>query len=362
MIYINGRFLMMPVTGVQRYARELIKTMDCLLSKGKIAGKEIDIICLVPPDCNEDPGWSKIQIRKTGHLKGNLWEQVDLPWQARGQLLFSPANIGPFFHDNQVVTIHDASVFAFPQAYSFSFRLKYRITIKRLGKIARRIITVSEFSKRELIHYCQMRPEIFEVIPLGSEHFACITPDGSILSRSALLGKKYFLGVSSQSPHKNLHNLIEAFRKLKRDDVELVLVGGKFGRVFQSSKLNLPDHTVHLGYINDAELNALYQHAVGYVFPSFYEGFGLPVLEAMAAGCPVICSNAASLPEVGGEAVLYCNPNSPENIAKQMKFLLENDALRKSLSIKGEQQAQKFSWETTAKRTWETLVSLDPIP
>src|SRR5450759_231389 len=154
MIYINGRFLMMPVTGVQRYARELIKTMDCLLSKGKIAEKEIDIICLVPPDCNEDPGWSKIQIRKTGHLKGNLWEQVDLPWQARGQLLFSPANIGPCFHDNQVVTIHDASVFAFPQAYSFSFRLKYRITMKRLGKIARRIITVSEFSKRELIHYC----------------------------------------------------------------------------------------------------------------------------------------------------------------------------------------------------------------
>lgn len=357
MIYINGRFLVSPVTGVQRYARELVGALDCLLAVESLPQGETKVVCLVPPEYQSREDWSCIEVRKVGRWHGNLWEQIDLPRFARGGLLFSPANIGPFFHPKQVITIHDASVFAFPQAYSLSFRTKYRVIYMRMAHIAKKIITESEFSRHELIRTCGMRSEQFEVIPESGEHFASVPPDESILSRAGLDGKRFFLGVGSQSPHKNMQGIITAFRSLARDDVDLVLVGGKFGRVFQTAELDLPAHAHHLGFVRDAELQALYQHALGYVFPTFYEGFGLPVLEAMSSGCPVICSNAASLPEVGGDAVLYCDPHDPQDIARQMRALLENEALRQALIQKGAARTHAFTWEATARRTWDVLTA-----
>lgn len=354
MIFINGRFLVSPVTGVQRYARELTGALDRLLAQGALP-QPTDVVCLVPPEYAGQEGWSRIAVRQGGRLHGNLWEQIDLPRLARGGLLFSPANIGPYFHPRQVVTIHDASVYAYPGAYSFTFRSKYRLIYRRMARIAKKIITVSDFSRRELMRYCGMRASQFVVIPEGSEHFSSIPPDATIIQREGLSGRDYFLGVGSQSPHKNMQALIAAFKELGRDDVDLVLVGGKFGRVFATAELELPARARHLGYIGDAELRALYQHALGYVFPSFYEGFGLPILEAMSSGCPVISSSAASLPEVGGDAVLYCDPRDPADIARQMRALVDQPALRQSLAAKGLQQAQAFTWESAARQTWDVL-------
>ncbi|NLG96492.1 MAG: glycosyltransferase family 4 protein [Chloroflexi bacterium] len=355
-ITINGRFLTQPVTGVQRYALELFRALDRLLVNGAIDPQGIDLVCLVPPDCDKDPGWEKIEVHSVGRLTGNLWEQLDLPRFAQGTLLFAPANISSFFHPNQVVTIHDASVYAFPQAYSLPFRTKYRLSYLKAARSARMIITVSEFSKQELVRWCKAKPDRIEVIPHGSEQLMGVVPDASILQRAGFENEKYFLGVGSQSPHKNFHGLIEAFRRLDRGDIRLVLVGGKFDRVFQSSNNELPENTVHLGYVKDAELKALYQNAVGFVFPSFYEGFGLPVLEAMTAGCPVICSKTASLPEVGEDAVLYADPHDPDTITQKMIALLSSESLREILRNAGCAQAKKFSWETTARSTWNLLV------
>lgn len=358
MIFINGRFLTQPITGVQRYARQVVKTLDRLLSAGELPCDGHELVGLVPPDCTEDPGWSCIQVRRVGRLKGNLWEQVDLPWHARGGLLFSPANIGPFLHPNQVVSIHDASVYAVPQAYSFAFRTKYRLSLQWSARVARYVLTISQFSKNELIRYCHMRPERIAVIPLAGEQLSNLIPDETVLSRYGLAGKTYFLGVGSQSPHKNFCGLMAAFQQLNRPGVELALVGGTFSRVFQAAQADLPAGTHLLGYLQDAEIQALYKHAAGFVFPSFYEGFGLPVLEAMTAGCPVISSRAASLPEVGGEAVLYCDPSAPADIARQMAALLDTPGLREDLRQKGFAQAQRFSWDTVARRTWEILRSV----
>ena len=357
MIYINGRFLVMPVTGVQRYARELVSALDRLLAEGRLGTGDEEVVCLAPPDYHGRENWSRIAVRQAGARRGNLWEQVDLPRLARGGLLFSPANIGPYFHPRQVVTIHDASVFAVPEAYSLPFRSKYRLIYRRMARIARKIITVSAFSRRELMRFCGMREEQLVVIPEGSEHFASIPPDESILRRTELEGRRYFLGVSSQSPHKNLPGILAAFRALGREDVALALAGGTFGRVFNTAELDLPPGAWRLGYVSDGELRALYQHALGYVFPTFYEGFGLPVLEAMSSGCPVICSNGSSLPEVGGDAVLYCDPRDPEDIARQMRALCDDPALRVALAEKGARQAQAFSWETAARQTWDVLVA-----
>lgn len=354
MITINGRFLVSPVTGVQRYARELCAALDRLLQSDAAAE---EVTCLVPPDYAGQEGWSRIAVRRVGRRRGNLWEQIDLPRAARGRLLFSPANIGPYFHDQQVVTIHDASVFTFPRAYSFTFRMKYRLIYRRMARIAQKIITVSEFSKHELMRTCGMREAQFAVIPEGSEQFACTPADETILQKAGLEGKAYFLGVGSQSPHKNMQGLISAFRTLDRPEVELVLVGGAFGRVFQTAELALPARARHLGYVSDGALRALYQHALGFVFPSFYEGFGLPVLEAMTSQCPVVCSTAASLPEVGGDAVLYCDPADPADIARQMRALLDDPALRQSLASRGALRAQGFTWDAAARQTWEILNS-----
>jgi glycosyltransferase involved in cell wall biosynthesis len=361
-IFINGRFLTQPITGVQRYSRQIIRTLDRLLTTGKLTSSGHDLVCLVPPDYTEDPGWSSIRLRKVGRLHGNLWEQLDLPWHARSGLLFSPANIGPFLHTNQVVSIHDASVYAIPEAYSFTFRTKYRLSLQRSARIAHYIITCSEFSKRELIRYCNMRPERIKVIPLAGEQLSELAPDETAINRFGLKGKTYFLGIGSLSPHKNFQGLISAFQQLDRPGVDLVLVGGKFSRVFQTTQVDQYSGIHLLGYLQDAEILSLYKHAAGFVFPSFYEGFGIPVLEAMTAGCPVISSRAASLPEVGGDAVLYCDPNDPADIACQMKNLLDTPELSENLRLKGFVQASRFSWESVAFQTWEVIQSVSKPP
>ncbi len=357
MIYVNGRFLTMPITGVQRYAIELMNALDDILQEGS-PNPGVAVACLVPPNCIVKPGWKNIDIKTVGRLTGNLWEQIDLPWHARDGLLFSPANIGPYFHKNQVVTVHDASVFAFPQAYSLAFRLKYRLIYRRLAKIARTIITISRFSQGELMRYCRFPEERMAVIAHGSEHLERLIPDGSVLDRYGIRERSYFLGVGSWSRHKNFDSLVDAFQLLKQDDLKLALVGVESKRVFRSYRKDIPANTIRLGYVRDGELKALYQHAIALVFPSKYEGFGLPVLEAMAAGCPVICARSSSLPEVGGDAVLYFDPDEIHELSHRMRELLDSESLRGDLRLKGKIQSRKFSWKETARRTWEILSGL----
>jgi glycosyltransferase involved in cell wall biosynthesis len=288
-----------------------------------------------------------------------LWEQIELPFYAKDGLLFSPANIGPFFHGKQVVTIHDTSIYVFPDAYSKTFRLKYDAIFKRLASVAKKILTISEFSKREIHDRLNVPLDRIECVLSGGDHFLKIIPDNDILNQYNLDETPYFLGVSSQSKHKNTQGLIRAFQLLNRTDIKLLLVGGNFSSVFINNKQDLPRNTIQLGYVSDAELSALYRNAKALVFPSFFEGFGLPILEAMSLGCPVICSNTSSLPEVGGDAVLYINPDDPETIVDQMRTLLESVELQEKLSADGKIQANRFKWMNTATKVLFELKNLE---
>jgi glycosyltransferase involved in cell wall biosynthesis len=357
MIYINGRFLTMPVTGVQRYSRELLNALDQLLISESQYSRNISFTCFVPPSCSDFPIWKKINIRKVGQLRGNLWEQIELPFFAKDGLLFSPANIGPFFHGRQVVTIHDASIYAYPDAYSKTFRLKYDLTYKHLARVAKKILTVSEFSKREIHHHLDIPLEKIECVLSGGDHFIEITPDKDIVSRYNLDKNSYFLGVSSQSKHKNLQGLISAFQLLDREDINLLLVGGQFSSVFRNNNQQLPKNVIHLGFVNDSELSALFRNAKALIFPSFYEGFGLPLLEAMSVGCPVICSNTSSLPEIGGDAVLYFDPQDSVDLKKKMEFLLDSCELQEKLKKNGLIRNRTFSWKKAAIQTLRVLQS-----
>lgn len=354
-ITVNGRFLAQPVTGVQRYAIELLGAIDNLLGEARFPGIQFE--CLLPPETSRKTNWRNIHVRKAGRLHGNAWEQFELPFLARGKMLFSPANIGPVLRSRQALTFHDASVFAVPQAYSKAFRFKYRFVFKSLAPRVPIIFTDSQFSQRELARYLKQPPEKFKVIPLGSDHILNVQSDSQILGRAGLSRSGYLLTVASNSIHKNFGQVIDVARKMK--DVTFVAVGGSFSTVFQGNDYgSLPPNVHLLGYVNDAQLKALYENALGFVLPSIYEGFGFPVLEAMRCGCPVLCSEAASLPEVGGDAVLYFDPTNSSHLEKALIRFIENPEIQERLRVLGYQQAARFTWQKTACLVLEKLIDI----
>lgn len=354
-IYINARFLTQPVTGVQRYAIELVRALDRLIDCGAIDKTKYSFLLLAPRNTQNEPGLTHIPFRHAGRLKGHLWEQFELPFYAQDGLLVNLCNTGPLRHSSQVAVIHDAAVFAYPQAFSVAFRTWYRILLPRLGKAARKVITVSSFAKKELVDYYGIPADKIHVVYPGKEQIYNVSPDCSILHKSNLVGRNYILAVSSIDPRKNFGAVVKAMELVAGNDYEFVVAGGANPKVFNAPGAPLPDTVRHLGYVSDGELRALYEHAACFVFPSFYEGFGLPPLEAMACGCPVIVSSAASLPEVCGDAALYCDPGCPADIAAKIGQLMADQELRLTLRRKGLANAQRFSYNDSAREIFKVM-------
>jgi len=350
-LYINGRFLTKPVTGVQRYCHELLRAMDAL-------NPPVELVCLAPRQDFDHPDWQHIRLEKIGRKRANLWEQIDLPLAMKGGLLFSPSNVGPAFYKNQALTIHDASVYAVPGAYQWQFKLKYRFIFQRMTRHARLILTDSQFSRGELSRWLGQPQERFQVIPLGGDHLEPLPADETLLEQNGLMDRKFLLTVASRSPHKNLLRLENVLLALDQD-ILLVEVGGDYSRVFQAASLqDNSKRIIRPGSVSDPQLKALYQHATGFILPSLYEGFGLPVLEAMSLGCPVLCSKAASLPEVGGEAVSYFDPLRVEDMSAAITRFLGDPSLQADLRQRGYQRAAGFTWQRCAQQTLNLLLPL----
>ena len=355
-LYINGRFLTQPGTGVQRYAREIVANFDSMLDNTELA-QEVCLRCLVPRGTTHRMLWRNITIEEIGSNHGNLWEQIDLTIYLKGGFLFSPANSGPVFYRNQAITFHDASVFAIPNAYSFGFRLKHKMIFVRLAQLAKIIFTVSKFSQGELSRYLKHPSERFRVIKLAGDHMDRIQADLNILRRHGLQKKGYVLMVGSWSARKNLAAVGKAL-ELIRSDTRVVFAGEGHQNIFNwKSAPGLTKNITALGYITDEELKALYLNALGLVLPSYYEGFGLPILEAMQCGCPVLCARAASLPVVAGDAALFFDPLNPRDIAKSIDRIILDPQLRNELTQKGYQHAKEFSWRAAATQTMDALLS-----
>lgn len=358
-IFINGRFLAQPVTGAQRYAREVVLALDGLLAAGEIDRDRYDLVVVSPAGAGGLPGLKHIDIRVAGPLRGQAWEQFVLPSVSRKGWLLSLCNVGPLLKCRHIVTIHDASVFAYPKAYSFGFRSWYQFALPVLCHTAARIITDSHFSESELIKYCGLPCDKIAVVPLGVDHMNRLQPDGNVFAKHRLGEKPYILAVSSLSPHKNFIRLSQAFSFFRDENVDVVVAGGANARVFSNSSLSSAQTNVHLlGYVSDSELRALYERAHCFVYPSLYEGFGLPPLEAMACGCPVIASDAASLKEVCGTAALYCDPKSYEDIADKVGLMLADTGLREKLCETGKSWAASFRWADTARAIWKETVKM----
>ncbi|MBW5448378.1 glycosyltransferase [Cohnella sp. CFH 77786] len=354
-LYINGRFLTQAITGVQRYAIELVKHWDALLEAGEMDAGNDRFTLLVPPGAIHDLGLKRIRTRQAGRLTGHLWEQVILPWYAKDGWLINLCNTGPLLKRKQIATIHDAAVFEFPSSFSVSFRYAYKIIQRGLGVMARKIVTVSDFSKSQLISHCRIPEDKIRVVALGNEHMRELQPDYGVYAKHGIEPKRYLLAVSSHNPSKNFANIVRSIEYLNDVDYEIVIAGGANAKVFGRAELPHSDRIKLIGYVTDGELKALYEGASCFVFPSLYEGFGLPPLEAMTCGAPVVVSAAASLPEVCGDATLYCDPRSPEDIARQIDTVMNDDRTRERLSRSGLRQAARFSWGSCARQTLEVV-------
>lgn len=352
-VYINGRFLTQRITGVQRYALELVRGLDAMVGRDEPALRGYELVVLAPPGELGKTGLRHIPVRQGGRGSGHRWEQLSLPALSRDGYLLSLCNTGPLLKRRQAVTIHDAAVYAAPRTYSFAFRTWYKVLLRGLGMNAEQVLTCSSFSRDELASRFGIRPDKIRSIYHGKEHMLRFAPDDTVFERHGLL-RPYVLAVSSMSPNKNFAAVAQAIELLGDVDFDIVIAGGG-SSIFKPSGTTLGGRVRQLGYVTDEELRALYGWASCFVFPSFYEGFGFPALEAMACGCPVVASRAASIPEVCGDAALYCDPHSPADIAEQIRRVMADAGLRERLAALGLARAAGFTWERCARETWEAV-------
>lgn len=344
-VYINGRFYEQRVTGVQRYARELVNALDSLVG----AHSKYAFTVLVTRNTVPCPTFQYIACRSSGHWSGQLWEQFELPIYVKDALLVNLCNLGPLVKRRQLVTIHDASTAALPANYSRRFRWWYNVALPVLCRQAKRIITDSDFSKMDIHRHFRAKLSSLRVVPLGVDHIGLLPANADIMVANGLEKAKYVLAVSSTSSHKNIAGLIQAMQRIPEPRPMLVIAGSSNEKVFASVHGAIGEGVKQLGYVSDAQLRALYEGALCFVYPSFYEGFGLPPGEAMACGCPTVVSDIPALRELCGDAALYCNPADVNDIADKIGRVVKDGGLRQALSARGRSRASPFTWRRCAE-------------
>lgn len=336
-IAVNTRVLGHPLTGVQRYTHEILRHFPA------------DIGLVGPAHWFSGP-------------RGHAWEQLALPAKLGDRLLWSPSNTGPLAVKRQVVTCHDIASFDDSGSVRRSFASWYRFLLPRLYPRARAIIAISEFTRQRLVERLRVDPALVHVVPNGvGEAFRPQSEERQAAARAAYdLPERFVLSLGSLQPRKNLGRLLEAWRRLPaeaRRDCPLVIAGAAgVEQVFKGLALvELPPDVHFLGRIPDDRLPALISAATVFVYPSYYEGFGLPPLEAMACGTPVITADRTSLPEVVGHAGLMVDPFDVDALAGAVESLIRDEDLGRRLASAGIDRAATFTWARTARMTWELL-------
>ena len=316
------------------------------------------------------PNW---QSRVLNWAPKKLWTQIRLSWemwQRPPEMIFIPAHTIPLIHPDKVVTTcHDVAFLRLPEAYDWLALRYHKFAIKFVIRHAAKIISVSEFTKNELVEFFKISPGRIAVVPNGydSERYKVIEDKEAVAKvlEKYKITEPYILYAGRMELKKNTPGLVEAFGLLKKSSkfqvpsYKLVLVGQPgFGyeKVIKAIADNdLQNDVIMPGWVGKHDLPHLMNGAAVFVFPSLYEGFGIPILEAMACGTPVVASGIPALREVAGEAAYLVDPYSPENMAEGINRVLTDEHLREDLKIRGLERARQFSWERCAKETWEVL-------
>lgn len=346
-VVLNGRFAAQVHTGVQRYAAETLRALDALLAESP-ALQALWRFELAVPDAARPLGLCCVREVHVPGPAGHLWEQWQLLRFARGAYLVNFNYSAPLLKRRQLITVHDATVKAMPECFTRSFRWVHNLLVGVLGRTSQDLMTVSEFSRQELGRWFGLKRADIVVGREGGEHARLAADDGDVLARHGLLPGRYILGVGSVKPNKNYELLGRAMALLPDYPLPVAIAGAKDIGIFRDAAV-LPDSFRFLGFVSDAELAALYRHAAWFVFPSLYEGFGLPAVEAMANSCPVLAARAASIPEVCGDAALYFDPHDPAELAATLRRVQREPELHGLLVRAGRERLQIYNWRANAQ-------------
>ncbi|PLX07995.1 MAG: glycosyltransferase family 1 protein [Marinilabiliales bacterium] len=320
------------MTGIQRFSDELCKS---LIKTGN------EVIVLAPKKIRPEYKLD-CKIERFGVFRGVLWEHLCLLFfliKRKKPLLLNFGSPGPLFYKNRIVTIHDISFKHNPAWFAWYYSLYYRLITPIFAKRSKKIITVSEFSKSEIQKWLKIPDSKFIIIHNVVSDSLLNAKD----TENPVKNSKYFLTVSSLDPRKNLRSIFKAFEELKPENTELVLACGK------SSMFNFKDdvnsNIKSIGYVSDDELASLYKNATAFIYLSLYEGFGIPPLEAMSFGCPVILSDIPVFREIYDDAAIFVKPDDISAIKNVINSVLNDERLRNKLIRKGYEKAEEFSWD-----------------
>ncbi len=353
-------------TGTETYSLELIKALARLSS----SNLRFRLYSPHPPQHTDWPDSPYLETRVIPWPR--LWTHLRLAmelWQHPPDALFVPAHVLPLYCPvPSLVTVHDLGYVHYPQAHRSFDRWYLNRTTRRHTRVAQHIIADSQATKDDLVNFYQADPERITVVYLGRDESLTPVADPAIINQTKAqynIEGNYLLYLGTLHPRKNLARLIEAFHLAlaslppENDALKLVIAGRKgwlYDEIFAKALvLGIENRVIFPGYVANESKPALLSGALAYVFPSLYEGFGLPVLEAMACGTPVLTSNVSSLPEVAGEAALLVNPRQTTEIAQGLTQLITNANLRRRLVEKGFQQIQGFSWDKAAAQILKIL-------
>lgn len=354
-IVVNGRFLAQPLTGVQRYARETLAALDRALDESAPLRARFDVVLAVPAGVVL-PTLRRIRVQTLGFLRGHAWEQLTLAAFARGAVLLNFSYSGPLFKRRQLVTIHDATAVVSPESFTASYKAVHHLMVRVLGRRAASVMTVSAFSRDEIARHFGLKREIV-VGREGWEHALAHGDAQSTLARYGLRSGQFVLAVGSVKPNKNFHALEEALVLAPDLPWHIAIAGARNLGIFRDAD-RVPKNVRMLGYVSDEALGHLYQHAAWFVFPSLYEGFGLPAIEAMGNGCPVIAARAAAIPEVCGDAAVYFDPQRPQTLAQALQRVAAEPQLRDDMIARSHARLARYSWRMNAEIVLTQLASL----
>lgn len=344
-----------PVSGLGQYTRQLIKWLPQVDSQN---------------DYHFFRCWKNFGGKTYDRL---LWENCVLPLKAFRQkldLLHSPAFGIPLIKNaarRMVVTVHDLIGVVFPKHLSLPSRFYWSKWLLWVNRNADLIIADSESTKSDVIRYMKLNPQRIRVIPLAADERFSLQKGENEIARVCskyLIRRPFILFLGNVEPRKNLPRLIRAFSQLRKEckiDHQLAIGGSRswhYPELAESEKSGNMDDIKFIDYVDENDIVALYQASDLFVFPSLYEGFGLPILEAMASGVPVITSKVSSMPEVGGDAVYYVNPYSEEEITKAIHFVLTDRNTWHEFKRRGFERARQFSWKRTAEETLQVFEEL----
>lgn len=362
-LIINGRYLERAITGVERVARGIVSAIEERMGADGLL--RVDGHVLEPrivasrATLSQPPG--RMPVQRGGRLSGHLWEQCELPWLARDGILLNLCNTAPLFAGRQVTYVHDAGVYVIADAYDWRFRAWYRTLYCGYRMRGDILLTNSVFSARELQHHAGFERARLRIARPGCDHLHAFVPAPLPADVETLAhGRGYFLLVASRAPHKRIGDALAAHAQFKRqspDGPALVLAGGRRDAVFAGAEgAGTGDDVIRLGYVDDATLVSLLRRARGLVFPSRYEGFGLPLAEAMTVGCPVIASDLPTTREIGADACWLFPVGDVAALAHQMGEVCVRPRDLQDRVRAGRHHAAALTWDRCVDAVLESVI------